>query len=177
MTYSFGLRIPWPALINAPYQALEPLRSFNSYGLFAVMTTSRPEISVEGSDDGVTWKAYGFKWKPGDLNRGPRYVAPYQPRLDWQMWFAALGSLQENPWFGNFLVRLLQGSPDVLGLLDTNPFPNQPPKFIRAEVADYHFTTFEEKSKTGNWWKSEYHGPYTRAFSLDQVRFRDESQN
>ena len=152
------------------YRALDPLRSFNSYGLFAVMTTSRPEITVEGSDDGILWKPYGFKWKAGDLNQSPHYVAPYQPRLDWQMWFAALESPQENPWFLNFLVALLQGSPDVLGLLKENPFPDRPPKFIRAEVYDYHFTDFAEKAKTGNWWKSEYVGPYQRPFSLDQVR-------
>lgn len=170
MTYTVGLRVQWPSWITAVYGVMEPLRSFNSYGLFAVMTTTRPEISVEGSEDGINWKPYRFKWKPGDLNRAPNYVAPYQPRLDWQMWFAALGSFQDNPWFGNFLVRLLQGSPDVLGLLGTNPFPGTPPKFIRVEVYDYHFTTFAEKAKTGNWWKSEYRGPYTRSFSLDQFR-------
>ena len=176
MAATMGLRISWPTWMTGTYQAVDPLRSFNSYGLFAVMTTSRPEITVEGSDDGTHWKAYGFKWKPGDLNRAPAYVAPYQPRLDWQMWFAALGSPRENPWFLNFLVRLLQGSPDVLGLMGTNPFPAKPPNFIRAEVYDYHFTNFEERAKTGNWWKSEYLGPYTRPFSLDQVRFGGDGQ-
>lgn len=169
MTDTLGFHVQRPSWTMGIYQALDPLRSFNTYGLFAVMTTSRPEITVEGSEDGVQWKAYGFKWKPGDLKRAPGYVAPYQPRLDWQMWFAALGGLQENPWFGNFLVRVLQGSPDVLGLLGTNPFPNRPPKFIRAEVDDYRFTDFAEKSETGNWWKSQYRGPYTRPFSLEQI--------
>ncbi len=169
MTYTMGFRAPWPSWMTGIYQALDPLRSFNSYGLFAVMTTTRPEIAVEGSDDGVQWKAYGFKWKPGDLKKSPGYVAPYQPRLDWQMWFAALGSLQQNPWFGNFLVRLLQGSQDVLGLMGYNPFPGRPPQFIRAEVYDYRFTTFTEKAETGNWWKAEDRGPYTRPFSLQQL--------
>jgi lipase maturation factor 1 len=177
MTYTIGLRIPWPGWITAPYQALDPLRSFNSYGLFAVMTTSRPEITVEGSDDAVHWKAYGFKWKAGDLGRAPRFVAPYQPRLDWQMWFAALENPRENPWFLSFLVKLLQGSPDVLGLLQENPFPDKPPKFIRSEVYNYQFTNFAEKARTGNWWKSEYQGPYTRPFSLDQVRYRAGDRN
>lgn len=177
MSETVGMRISWPGWMTGVYQTIDPLRSFNSYGLFAVMTTSRPEITVEGSDDGKNWKSYGFKWKAGDLNRAPAYVAPYQPRLDWQMWFAALGSPRDNPWFLNFLVRLLQGSPDVLGLMGMNPFPAKPPKFIRAEVYDYHFTTFAEKAKTGNWWKSEYLGPYTRPFSLDQVRFGSEGKN
>lgn len=177
MSYSVGLRIPWPGWMMGVYRVLDPLRSFNSYGLFAVMTTSRPEITVEGSDDGVHWKPYGFKWKAGDLDRSPRFVAPYQPRLDWQMWFAALGSPRENPWFLNFLVRLLQGSPDVLGLLRSNPFPQGPPKFIRADVYDYHFTSFGEKARTGNWWKSEYRGPYLGPFSLGQVDLRGSGFN
>ncbi len=177
MSSSAGLRIPWPGWMIGIYRALDPLRSFNSYGLFAVMTTSRPEITVEGSNDGADWKPYGFKWKAGDLDRAPRFVAPYHPRLDWQMWFAALGSQRENPWFGNFLIRLLQGSPDVLGLLGSNPFPQSPPRFIRAQVYDYRFTTFAEKSGTGNWWKSEYHGPYSRPFSLDQVDWKGPGPN
>ena len=89
--------------------ASEPLRIVNSYGLFAVMTTTREEIIVEGSNDGVTWQAYEFPYKPGDVCRAPPIVAPYQPRLDWQMWFAALGSYQQNRWFVNFMVRLLAG--------------------------------------------------------------------
>jgi predicted DCC family thiol-disulfide oxidoreductase YuxK len=98
-------KIPRPAI--AVVRWIEPLRSVNRYGLFAVMTTRRPEIVVEGSDDGRTWKEYEFRWKPGDVRRRPGFVAPHQPRLDWQMWFAALGSLEENPWFLNFLARLL----------------------------------------------------------------------
>src|SRR5207302_9867869 len=102
---------------NLPRPALQllglasPLRTVNSYGLFAVMTMTRPEIIVEGSTDGVTWLPYEFKWKPGDPRRRPAFVAPHQPRLDWQMWFAALGDYRSNPWFVNFLVRLAQGAP------------------------------------------------------------------
>src|SRR5262249_33118792 len=106
---------------------LAPLRTINSYGLFAMMTTSRPEIIIEGSDDGMHWIEYEFKYKAGDLARRPGFVAPHQPRLDWQMWFAALERYQENPWFVRFLIRLLEGSPDVLALLANDPFPDAPP--------------------------------------------------
>lgn len=170
MTYTLGGRFRWPVPLIAFYEIMEPLRLVNSYGLFAVMTTDRPEISVEGSNDGKEWKVYEFKWKAGDLREGPHWVAPYQPRLDWQMWFAALGDYRQNPWFVDFLIRLLQGSPDVWGLLKTNPFPEAPPKYIRAELYNYHFSNFQEKSKSGEWWKREYRGHYLPAFSLNQVR-------
>ena len=101
---------------------IAPLRIVNTYGLFAVMTTTLPEIVVEGSDDGVHWREYGFKYKPGDVMRRPLWNFPHQPRLDWQMWFAALGTASENPWFSMFLQRLLEGSPQVTALLGTNPF-------------------------------------------------------
>ena len=128
---------------------IAPLRTVNSYGLFAVMTTTRNEIIVEGSNDGITWLPYEFKYKPGDVNRRPGFVEPFQPRLDWQMWFAALGNHQENPWFDNFCERLLQGSPPVLALLRTNPFPQHPPRFIRAELYQYHFTTPARTARDG----------------------------
>ena len=140
----------------------------NSYGLFAVMTTERREIIVEGSNDGVNWLAYEFKYKPGDVNRRPGFVAPFQPRLDWQMWFAALGDYRQNPWFVNFCERLLQGSPEVLALLAKNPFPGQPPRFIRAEFYDYHFTNFAERRATGAWWKREFIGEYLPPISLHE---------
>jgi predicted DCC family thiol-disulfide oxidoreductase YuxK len=145
---------------------LEPFRSINGYGLFAVMTTARHEIIVQGSNDGVHWLDYEFKYKPGDVNRRPGFVAPFQPRLDWQMWFAALGDYQQNPWFGNFCVRLLQGSPEVLALLEKNPFPEKPPLYIRAEVFDYHFSNVTERWATGAWWTREYLGEYLPVVSL-----------
>ena len=111
-----------------------PLEIVNSYGLFAVMTTFRMEIVVEGSADGNTWQPYEFRYKPGDVNTAPRWVAPFQPRLDWQMWFAALSSYQSNPWFVNFVVKLLEGSPAVEELLATNPFPGMPPRFMFARA-------------------------------------------
>lgn len=142
---------------------LEPVEHFycvNSYGLFAVMTTSRLEIIVEGSDDGKEWRPYQFKYKPGELNVPPRWVAPHQPRLDWQMWFAALSDYRSNVWFVNFMFRLLQGSQSVLSLLAVNPFPNEPPHYVRAELYQYKFTDFASQAKTGNWWQREYVGHY-----------------
>jgi lipase maturation factor 1 len=142
-------------------------RTVNSYGLFAVMTTSRKEIVVEGSDDGVVWKPYELRYKPGDLYRRPRFVAPHQPRLDWQMWFAALGSAPQNPWFTRFVGRLLEGSPEVLDLIAANPFPEKPPRWIRGELFDYHFTSFEERAATGAWWKRTYERPWFPPRALD----------
>jgi predicted DCC family thiol-disulfide oxidoreductase YuxK len=143
-----------------------PLRSFNGYGLFQVMTTSRPEIIVEGSNDGVNWQAYEFKYKAGDLKRRPGFVEPHQPRLDWQMWFAALGDVRENPWFVNFCVRLLQGSPQVQALLEKNPFPDAPPKYIRALLYDYQFSDRAARRQTGEWWTRTPEGIYLPPVSL-----------
>ena len=152
----------WPNSLVSIYRATAPFRNVNSYGLFAVMTPSRPEIFVEGSNDGQTWLAYKFKYKPDELDRRPRFVAPHQPRLDWQMWFAALGDYRSNPWFVNFCVRLLEGQPEVLALLRTNPFPRVPPKYIRATVYDYRFTHLDSR----DWWRRELKGDYLPPVSL-----------
>jgi lipase maturation factor 1 len=138
----------------------------SQYGLFANMTTTRPEIIIEGSDDGVQWKAYEFKYKPGDVKRRLPWVAPYQPRLDWQMWFAALSSPQQNPWFSRLIVRLLEGQPEVTNLLAVNPFPGKPPHFIRAEVYDYHFTDWSTRRTTGAIWSRNPLGEYFPVVSL-----------
>jgi hypothetical protein len=135
-------------------QALGPYRVINGYGLFAHMTTERMEITIEGSRDGVTWEPYAFKWKPGDPSRRPAFVQPHMPRLDWQMWFAALGSWRRSPWFRSFLDRLLEGSPEVLALLEHNPFPERPPEQIRARFTDYRFTTLDRWWRTGQWWEA-----------------------
>ncbi len=132
------------------------------YGLFRVMTTTRPEIIVEGSDDGVTWKTYAFKYKPGDLHRRPPLIGFHMPRLDWQMWFAALGDYRSrhDQWFVAFGRRLLAGAPDVLTLLGENPFPSAPPRYLRAMRYDYHFTTPAERSASGDWWSRTPIGLY-----------------
>jgi predicted DCC family thiol-disulfide oxidoreductase YuxK len=145
---------------------IAPLRIVNTYGLFAVMTTTLPEIIVEGSDDGVNWREYEFKYKPGDVMRRPRWNAPHQPRLDWQMWFAALGTASENPWFPRFMQRLLENSPDVTALLGSNPFPRKPPLYVRALLYDYRYSTPEEKKATGAWWMRQPEGIYYPAVAL-----------
>jgi hypothetical protein len=162
----FRSPIPWPRPMLAVYAWLEPFRTFNSYGLFAVMTTSRPEIVIEGSNDGVGWLAYEFKYKPGDVKRRPMFVAPHQPRLDWQMWFAALGSYRQNPWLVNFCLHLLEGSRPVLALLENNPFPQAPPRYIRAVMYDYRFTDFATRRETGAWWHRQEQGLYLPRLSL-----------
>jgi hypothetical protein len=127
--------------------------TFNNYGLFAVMTTERPEISIEGTLDGETWEPYGFRYKPGPLKRAPVWNTPHQPRLDWQMWFAALGDYRQNTWLGNLMTRLLQGEPTVLALLGENPFEDEAPKQIRAVIYRYEFTNRDEREANGQWWK------------------------
>ncbi len=164
------LRLPWPRFAISAVRAAIAYRSVGNYGLFMVMTTSRPEILVEGSEDGASWRRYEFRWKPGDVTRRPRFVAPHQPRLDWQMWFAALGTYEENPWFLAFLGRLLQGSPDVEKLLLKNPFPNHPPRYVRALLYDYHFTDVAERRATGAWWKAEEKGLYCPVLSRGMLR-------
>lgn len=156
----FGPRDVPRSALDATTEWLEPFHIVNSYGLFAVMTTERTEIIIQGSNDGIHWQDYEFKYKPGPLDRRPGWVAPYQPRLDWQMWFAALSNYQSTPWFVNLMIRILQGSPQVLGLLGRNPFPNAPPRYVRAVAYDYTFTNFAERRATGDWWQRREEGLY-----------------
>ncbi len=149
---------------------IAPLGIVNTYGLFAVMTTDRPEIIVQGSNDGRAWLDYEFPYKPGDLRTAPRWVAPYQPRLDWQMWFAALSGYRSEPWFVGFMLRLLQGSPDVTSLLAKNPFPSAPPKYVRALLFEYSFTDWTQRRQTGDWWQRRARGVYLRPISLQDIR-------
>ena len=158
--------VSYPSAFVSTVETLRPFHIVNRYGLFAVMTTSRPEIFIKGSDDGKDWKQYEFKWKPGKLDQPPAFVAPHQPRLDWQMWFASLSNYERNPWLIQFMVRLLQGSQPVLDLLANNPFPEKPPKYIQAVVYDYWYTDSETRQKTGNWWQREFKGPYTPVLQL-----------
>jgi len=174
MASMFGVQLrPSNPLVQL-YARASPFRTVNGYGLFAVMTTSRPEIVIEGSNDGQTWLAYEFKYKPGDVRKRPRFVAPHQPRLDWQMWFEALRTphgARPNAWFLNFCHRLLQGSPQVLSLMEHNPFPEKPPKYIRAVVYDYHFTDRAALRSQGVWWRRDFKGAYGPVLSL-----RDEAE-
>jgi predicted DCC family thiol-disulfide oxidoreductase YuxK len=159
--------IPRPALHLLEW--ISPLESVNRYGLFAVMTMRRPEIVVEGSEDGRTWRPYEFRWKPGDVSVAPKFVAPHQPRLDWQMWFAALESCGENRWLIAFLGRLLQGEPAVLRLLAANPFPKGPPRYVRTLVYSYRFTDWKTRRSTGAWWTRQLQGGYCPVVSRDML--------
>ena len=147
-----------------------PFRLVNPYGLFANMTTSRYEVAIQGSDDGQNWKDYRFKYKPDDPRQRPRWVAPHQPRLDWQMWFAALGRYDQNPWLRRLVEQLLRGSPPVLGLLAENPFPDKPPRYLRADLYRYNFTDFDARNDDGTWWRRQYVTPYLLPTSLENER-------
>jgi hypothetical protein len=131
---------------------LAPFRSINGYGLFRVMTTERPELVIEGSPDGVHWKEYQFRYKPGLVDRRPPFVAPFHPRLDWQMWFAALDPVQSYGWLRALTEHLRTGTPEVLALLGRNPFPDAPPAFLRIVRYEYRFSTPDERRQTGAWW-------------------------
>ena len=169
----FGSLLLWnelgPPWLPDAYAKVAPFGTINGYGLFRVMTRERPELIVEGSRDGENWLPYAFKWKPGDPARAPGFVAPYMPRLDWQMWFAALGDFQQNQRLITGLSqRLLEGSPPVLGLLGSNPFPDQPPRYVRVVRYDYHFTNSATRRQTGAWWRREELGPYCPVLSLSR---------
>ncbi|HWP94943.1 MAG TPA: lipase maturation factor family protein [Gammaproteobacteria bacterium] len=155
-------------------QTLAPFQVANAYGLFAVMTTRRYEIIVEGSRDGKIWHTYEFRYKPGDVMRRPPWLVPHQPRLDWQMWFAALETYRENMWFVRFCVALLKGSPPVLELLAQDPFAGAPPRYVRADLYEYWFSDAETRRLTGQWWVRERVGVYLPRISLRQTFEREE---
>lgn len=162
----FRVKARWLTKLEKVCAWLEPFRIVNSYGLFSVMSTTRLEIIVEGSKDGKIWLPYEFKWKPGEVSRAPRWCAPHQPRLDWQMWFAALGDYRANPWFIAFVIRLLQGSSAVLGLLRRNPFPDQAPLYVRAMLYEYHFADRATRHATSAWWQRKKKWLYCPVYSL-----------
>jgi hypothetical protein len=162
---------PLPAFNEPVVRALVQWHIVNNYHVFPVITTERPEIIVEGSDDGKHWRSYRFRYKPGDPAQRPKFVVPHQPRLDWQMWFAALSPPYSRTayWISDFLKRLLQGSDDVLALLADNPFPDQPPRYVRARLENYRFTTPEERRTTGLWWKHQPIGMYLPPVSREML--------
>ena len=162
-------KLPRPEFMVGPARGVMQFRIVNSYGLFANMTHERPEIVLEGSHDGETWKAYEFHYKPGDPARRPPIIAPHQPRLDWQMWFAALGQVQHNQWVLTLAVQLLQDKDSAKSFFAVNPFPDAPPKYLRAVVYNYNFTTPEERAASGNWWKRRLKGPYFPPIKLPEV--------
>jgi len=155
-----------PRPVRTLLAVLSPFRTINPYGVFGVMTTERFELVLEGSQDGKTWLEYEFKYEPGPLNRPPPWVAPHQPRLDWRFWFAGMDARVNEQWVVNFVVRLLEGSPDVIRLLGKNPFPNGPPRYIRIVRYQYYFTDMETQRKTGKWWRREFRGEYMPPLTL-----------
>jgi hypothetical protein len=159
--------MPWLAPVAAVHRMIAPWEISNGYGLFAVMTTERNEIVVEGSADGVAWRPYGFRYKPGDLGRRPEFVAPHMPRLDWQMWFASLGDARSETWFLRFCECLLKGARPVSSLLATNPFGTIPPRYVRATSWRYHFTDAATRRRTGMWWRRELRGLYCPVLTLE----------
>jgi hypothetical protein len=150
---------PWP-LPTTPVSALEPFRIANRYGLFAMMTRGRYEIEFQGSNDGQTWLVYPFRFKPQDPARAPGIYAPYQPRFDWNLWFASLSSWRQEPIVVRTEQNLLRGDADVLLLFAGNPFPRAPPRQVRAVIWQYWFTTPAEKRAEGNWWRRQQLGLY-----------------
>jgi Lipase maturation factor len=158
---------------SATYRILAPFGIVNSYGPFAVMTRVRNEIIIEGSADKSTWQEYRFKYKPGDLDKCPTWVAPHQPRIDWQMWFAVMHNPEHERWLFNLLIRVLQNSEPVTAIFKQNPFPDEPPVSIRARVYEYTFTSVEERNETGRCWNrslvGEYYPPISIKRSIESI--------
>lgn len=163
MLTTFAGDLPLPM---QPAAALEPFRIAEHYGLFAVMTRARYEIEFQGSADGNEWVAYPFRYKPQRVDQAPRVYAPYQPRFDWNLWFASLGTWREYPWVVRTETLLLHDDSDVLSLFAGNPFAKSPPKEVRAVVWEYWFTDLKTKRATGEWWRREFRGLYGPVIEL-----------
>ncbi len=155
-------RAPLPPAIEAAVDVVRPLHSLNAYGLFATMTKDRPEIELAGSRDGRHWEVYEFRYKPDRLDEAPPLVPGHMPRLDWQMWFAALGSCRGSPWLLALQHALLRGAPAVSALLERDPFPDAPPRYLRADLYRYRFA-----ERGSDWWTRERLGPYCPILALD----------
>jgi hypothetical protein len=158
--------------------SFDPLDLVNTYGAFGSVGRERDEIVLEGTNDAVPgddadWRPYEFKCKPGDPMRRPCVISPYHYRLDWLMWFAAMSSYQQHPWFLHFVGKLLEGDRSTLALLKTNPFQDQPPRYVRALLYEYHYTTPAEHGQTGQWWKREFLRAYLPPVSLKCGPFRE----
>ena len=160
------------AWTGAFVEAFQPLRSVSGYGLFRVMTTERLELSIEGRQRGGGWVAYPFRWKAGSLDGAPRFAGPHMPRLDWQMWFAALNPARQERWLLSLVQHLLEGSPAVRGLLADGAFDQEPPDEVRLVIDRYHFTRFGDGADDENWWRRERVGSLTGPISRDSFRVR-----
>jgi hypothetical protein len=152
--------VPGTGPLAGPARALAPFRIANQYGLFAVMTRARYEIELQGTRDGVAWTAYPFRYKPQDPADAPRIFAPYQPRFEWNLWFASLAPWQQNPWVVDAAARLAEGSPDVLALFRRDPFAGDPPREVRMVIWQYWFTSRAERAARGTWWRRQLLGEW-----------------
>lgn len=160
-------------VMNGSFDALHLV---NTYGAFGHITKERYEVVLQGTTDRTinektVWKDYDFKSKPGTVSRRPAWQSPYHRRLDWQIWFAAMSDYRFHPWLLNLIAKLLKNDPQTLGLIDKNPFADQPPHFIRAELYHYRFTTVEERKASGDWWVRRYVRSYLPPLSLDNPDF------
>jgi hypothetical protein len=154
-------------LAGAMTETLAPLLIVNPYGLFATTTTTRPVLVIEGSNDNRTWTEYALPFLPGPPDRAPRWSIPYQPRLDWQLWFAAYSNAGQQRWIERLLQRLLEGSPHVAHLFAPGPFTDRPPKYVRVLVYDYRFATAHER---GAWWVRREEGTFFPAVTRQDFR-------
>jgi lipase maturation factor 1 len=154
------------SILALPNRLLAPFRIANAYGLFAVMTPARYEIEFQGSTDGRAWVPYQFRYKPQDVFERPGIYAPYQPRFDWNLWFASLAPWQQNPWIVNTEQRLIEGSPTVLSLFREDPFKGKPPSMVRTVIYQYWFTDLATRRKSGAWWRREELGQFSPALSV-----------
>lgn len=165
-------------VVKEPFPGLRRVvsgwRLINGYGLFAVMTPHRDEISILGSKDGHEWKTYTFKYKPEALNKAPQWIWPHQPRLDWQMWFASLSTLQRTFWLQRFALKLLEGNNVVTRLLEENPFSDSPPEMIKMDRYRYTYSSLAHRQETGDWWQRRYIGAYCYPVSLPRKILADE---
>jgi lipase maturation factor 1 len=157
------------SVLTLPNTLLDPFRIANAYGLFAVMTPARYDIEFQGSNDGKTWIPYPFQYKPQNVLERPGVYAPYQPRFDWNLWFASLDPWQQSPWVVLVEERLLEGSPSVLSLFRGDPFRGKPPTMVRTVLWQYWFTDLETKRRTGAWWRRRELGPFSPLASRDST--------
>ena len=156
--------------LSLPERVLEPFRIANPYGLFATMTEARYEIEFQGSRDaGKTWIPYPFRYKPQNVNERPGIYAPYQPRFEWNLWFASLGPWRSSEWVVLAQQRLLEGSPSVLELFRRDPFNGTPPQQVRTVLWQYWFTDWKTKRATGAWWTRRELGLYSGVLSRDST--------
>jgi hypothetical protein len=152
-------RVEPPHWVSVATLWIGQYRIANRYHVFPTIEQQRTDVQIEGSMDGKTWRAYEFRYLPAAAERIAPFIVPHHPRLDWMMWFVPMGPVFLD-WFERFLVRLLEGSPPVTGLLRETPFGDEPARMLRVEVYRYRFTTPEDRGRTGDWWQREYLGPF-----------------